>query len=310
MLRRMLDSNVLPHTLLLHGPRGVGKAKCALSLAEALLGRSPKLMTGNHPDLHQLYPEGKAYCHPIENVRALIKEAALPPFEAPAKVFIIHDAHQMLPAGQNALLKTLEEPTAHTYFILITSQIESLLPTIVSRARPIPFFPLSDKDIEQYAREQLSKDPKEAHRIAFLSHGSLAKASQLALSSQDKIRTLVHALLALVLPQDYARLLELCEEVETALAPTEEEEEGKNASSQIEELLEEIFTWHRDVHLLKNSIAPEYIYHLDAMEQLQKKAALPSPSLEEVLKALLLLRASLQRHVKLRVALEQFFCYF
>src|SRR5689334_12841664 len=87
MLRRMLDSNALPHTLLLHGPRGVGKAKCALSLAEALLGSSPKLMTGNHPDLHQLHPEGKAHCHPIENVRALIKEASLPPFEAPAKVF-------------------------------------------------------------------------------------------------------------------------------------------------------------------------------------------------------------------------------
>src|SRR5690349_18388426 len=152
-LNRMLENQTLPHALLFCGPKGVGKGLLASQLAASLLGNSDKLIHGNHPDLHQLYPEGKGEMHPIENIRSLIKEAAYPPFEASLKVFIIHDAHQMLPASSNALLKTLEEPLAHTYFILITSQIESILPTIISRSRLISFFPIPDKEIEQFAIE-------------------------------------------------------------------------------------------------------------------------------------------------------------
>jgi DNA polymerase-3 subunit delta' len=244
--------------------------------------------------------------HPVENIRALVKEAAYPPFEAPAKVFIIHDAHQMLPASSNALLKTLEEPTAHTFFILITSQAESLLPTIVSRSRPVPFFPIPDKEIEHFAQEHWHKDQKEARRIAFLSHGSFAKARQLVNAPKDEIRALVYALLDLSLPEEYARLLSLCEELETLLTPDEGAGE-ESASAQIDDLLEEIFAWYRDLHLLKSSIAPEYLFHLDAIEQLRRAAVRTAPPLEEVLKRLLILRASLQRHVKLRVALEHFF---
>src|SRR5690348_11693792 len=109
-LQRMVEQNTLPHTLLFYGPQGVGKRLCALRLAEAMLGSSSKLASGNHPDLHQLYPEGKANLHPVENIRALITEAAYPPLESPVKFFLIHDAHQMQGPSANALLKTLEEP--------------------------------------------------------------------------------------------------------------------------------------------------------------------------------------------------------
>jgi DNA polymerase III subunit delta' len=305
-LSRMLEHKTLPHALLFCGPKGVGKGTHALRLAEALLGSSDKLIHGNHPDLHPLHPEGKGGMHPIENMRNLIKEAAYPPFEAPVKVFILYDAHQMLPASSNALLKTLEEPIAHTYFILITSQRESLLPTIVSRSRIIPFFPIPDKEIEQFAVEHWHKEAKEAKRIAFLSHGSFAKAFKLAHKPKDDIRALMYALVNLSLPQEYARLLSLCDECEKIVTPSEEAGEER-ASDQIDDLLEEIFAWYRDLYLLKSSIASEYLYHLDAAQQLHKAAYKAPPPLEEVLKGILTMRAALQRHVKLRVALEHFF---
>lgn len=306
VLTRMLENRTLPHALLFCGPKGVGKGFHALRVAEKLMGSSAKVASGNHPDLHQLYPEGKSDMHPIENIRSMIKDAAYPPFEAINKVFIIHDAHQMLPSSSNALLKTLEEPIDHTYFILITSQSESLLPTIISRMRTISFFPIPDKDIEHYAEKHWHKDKKEAKAIGFLSHGSLTKARQIAHLPSNEMRTLVHGLVSLSLPEEHARLLSLCEACEHLLIPDASAADESSAYT-VDDFLEEIFAWYRDLHLLKNNIAPEHLYHLDAIHVLQKKATMPMPSLEHILDRLLILRSSLHRHVKLRVALEHFF---
>src|SRR5580692_991868 len=98
-LLRMVEQKSVPNTLLFYGPDGVGKSLFALALTELLMGPShtPKLHSSNHPDLHVYVPEGKSATHPVDNIRKLNDEVALPPFEAPVKVFLIHDAHQMLP---------------------------------------------------------------------------------------------------------------------------------------------------------------------------------------------------------------------
>lgn len=306
MLLRMVEHKTVPHALLFCGPAGVGKGAHALEVAKCLMGPSSihKLCSGNHPDLHVLYPEGKAGLHPVESIRTLLKEATLPPFEAPVKVFIIHDAHHMLPASSHALLKTLEEPIAHTYFILISDQPESILQTIVSRSRKIAFFLIPEKDIACFAQEKWHKDPHEAQRLAFLAHGSFAKASRLAHQSEEKNQSLIHSLVSLSFPQGYARLLFLCEEFEKN---TTSNEDKPHAEGTIDDLLEKIFAWFRDLHLLKNRIAPEHLYHLDAVQVLQEQAQGEIPSLECVLNELLKFRFALQRHVKIRVALEHFF---
>ncbi len=143
-LTGLLEQKRLPHALLFAGPDGVGKSLFALETAQALLGEKAhaRCATGTHPDLHSLRPEGKAELHTIEAVRALIEEAAFPPFEAPCKVFILYEADRMLPTSSNALLKTLEEPQPHTYFLLLTSHEGAILSTIASRTRKIPFFPV------------------------------------------------------------------------------------------------------------------------------------------------------------------------
>lgn len=136
ILTRLVEKNTLPSVLLFHGPSGVGKALFAKAIAEKLMGKTKK----DHPDIHILHPEGKSNHHPIQAIRQLIDDVGMPPFEAPCKVFIIHDAEKMLPSSSNALLKTLEEPPSDTYIFLISSEPDQLLPTIVSRCRKIPFF--------------------------------------------------------------------------------------------------------------------------------------------------------------------------
>ncbi len=170
ILSRLLANQAVPQVLLFHGCQGVGKGLFALQLASALL-KSAKVP---HPDLHILHPDPSTGQHPIATIRALIQETSLPPFEAPCKVFIIHDVEKMLPTSSNALLKTLEEPPADTQFILLTSAPSFLLPTIVSRCSKVPFYPVSDEELTCFLLEKYSV--KDAKKIALLSEGSVSEA--------------------------------------------------------------------------------------------------------------------------------------
>ena len=212
----------------------------------------------------------------------LTQEVALPPYEAPVKVFIIHDAHQMLPYSSNALLKTFEEPSFHSYFILLTSSLDAMLPTIVSRSRKLPFFPLPQAPMEALIRDQWQKKPEEARRIAFLSHGSLAKAQQLAESGDSPWRSKLLEILSLDLPYDYPQFQRLALELENncAVDSSDSEDEEAGAPSILntaDAIFEEIATWYRDLHLLKEGIAPEYLYHLDSLDRLKLATSSPFP---------------------------------
>jgi DNA polymerase-3 subunit delta' len=81
----------------------------------------------------------------IDQIRTLVlTRSAFAPHEGRAKVFIVRRAEELSVSAANALLKTLEEPGAHTHFILLSSQPEALLPTILSRTQRIRFAPLPD----------------------------------------------------------------------------------------------------------------------------------------------------------------------
>ena len=141
-MQQMLETSKIPSSLLLiHATHDD-----ALSLAKAILEKASmgtsheaKINSGNHPDLHIYLPDGKNRLHPMAAMQKMIKEMALPPFEAPIKIFIIEEAEKMLPPSSNALLKTLEEPPQDTYFLLLTEHPNRLLPTICSRLHPLSF---------------------------------------------------------------------------------------------------------------------------------------------------------------------------
>nr|NGX59377.1 DNA polymerase III subunit gamma/tau [Chlamydiota bacterium] len=127
----------VPQSLLLIG----AKKKDGLDFCKQLLGPThiAKIDSGNHPDLHHYIPEGKSGLHPMANMQRLIRETALPPFEAKRKIFLIEEAEKMLPSSSNALLKTLEEPPEGAYFLLLSDHPDLLLPTILSRLYPLSY---------------------------------------------------------------------------------------------------------------------------------------------------------------------------
>lgn len=173
----LLSKEDLPSVLLFQGPKGVGKTAFATQLAFKLL----KTTKTHPPDLRIYTPEGDLY--PIETVRSLIAEVQLAPFEAPCKVFIITEAHQMQPTSSNPLLKTLEEPPKDTYLFLTSSDPEKLLPTIVSRCQKVLFFPVPQEEIAQFLVEHHQVPLDRARRAALISDGSLEQARIYALNT-------------------------------------------------------------------------------------------------------------------------------
>ena len=103
------------------------------------------------------------------------------PFEAARRVFVIADAERMNDESQNALLKSLEEPSAFAHFVLISSAPGRLLPTIPSRCRPVRFGPVpADRIVELLSEEGVELALATATACARLSGGDVGKARWLA----------------------------------------------------------------------------------------------------------------------------------
>ena len=115
----------------------------------------------------------------IEDVRALIRELAYAPVEGMRRVIIVREAERMTVDAQNALLKPLEEPPAHTLFVLTTNQPEVLLPTVRSRCRRLIFGPLPQEVIASYL-DRVGITSEGGIEPAALARGSLKRAIRIA----------------------------------------------------------------------------------------------------------------------------------
>lgn len=162
-----------PHAMLITGPRGIGKRMLADALARTLLCESPLaggtpcgecpgcryVAAGQHPDLRVVEPIDVAddIAKPVEwivvdRIRALTRWAQLTSHRGGTKVGIIDPAERMNAAAANALLKTLEEPPAGTYLLLVSHQAGRLPATIRSRCQTVTApFPTPPQGVEWLA---------------------------------------------------------------------------------------------------------------------------------------------------------------
>jgi DNA polymerase-3 subunit delta' len=153
-------SGRLGHAWLVTGPIGIGKLNLALAVSSRLLGNAttPGLLGPNealgalgarhapadhHPDLHWIYPEEDKHSVTVEQIRAVTEALGLTAHRGKAKVVIVEPADAMTTAAANALLKTLEEPSADTYLWLLGHQPGRLPATIRSRCQRLDLRPPS-----------------------------------------------------------------------------------------------------------------------------------------------------------------------
>lgn len=165
------------HAYIFEGAKGLGKHESARLFAAALTcltqGNAPcgvcssctEASANSNPDIIYVEkPKDKTRIS-VDTIRKLNDDAAIKPFNAPKKVYIINEGDLLTTEAQNAFLKTFEEPPEYAVFIIIVETSQSLLPTILSRAVLINFTSISNKKTEQFLLENY---PDEEERIPFL----------------------------------------------------------------------------------------------------------------------------------------------
>ncbi|MFN2526299.1 MAG: DNA polymerase III subunit delta' [Actinomycetota bacterium] len=300
------------HAWLLLGPRGAQKVPAARAMAAAALcseqpgvgcGRCRecgRVARSSHPDLHHIRPEGPLI--PVDLIReGVVAEATRSPFESDRKVFILEEGDRMNEAAQNALLKTLEEPSADSIFILTADQEEELLPTVRSRCRIVYLEPVSEQAVSEIVRGA-GVDEDTALLAARLFEGDLRWALAFARGEGVAIRRRVWASIPQRLESSIAALdvaAEILDQVDAAtrehaeqqkhevieLAEAMGEARGTAAARNAllarhkrelrrveEEVLSEVFVFlggfYRDVLLMRDG-RPQEITNLDLISELE-----------------------------------------
>ena len=171
------------------GPGNVGKATVARRFAARLLcpdgdpDGTRRVLSGVHPDLVLVEPEGRTALT-VEQARTTVAMAARAPIESDHKVFLFEEAGLMNDEAANALLKTLEEPTPSTVFLLVVESEDELPATIASRCRSVFFGRVRDDEIVAALTDR-GLEPDQAENVARISGGRPGLA--LAIATEPEV---------------------------------------------------------------------------------------------------------------------------
>lgn len=183
MLQRILERGRLAHGYLFTGSDLDHLEAVARALAQALNCQRPpsrnssgrpveacgrcsacvRIGGGSHPDVQWVRPESKSRVILIDQMRELMQTIHLKPTEAECKVAVIVAADRLNPQAANAFLKTLEEPPPRAIILLLTTQMERMMDTIISRCQRLtfggetrPFDEPTRALVEEFSRSALS----------------------------------------------------------------------------------------------------------------------------------------------------------
>ena len=218
ILSEQIKNNKIPHAYIFMGEEGTGKMLTAIEFAKILnctindyantdAGPCNHCLScehidkGSFPDLHIINFEkqdeiaekesekGKTKLG-IKLIRYMQEKVYIKATDGKWKFFIIEPAEKMTIEAFNCLLKTLEEPPDNTIIILIAKHKETIPVTILSRSQTVFFQPLHSEEISKYLQDKHFLSQDNANKIAEMSDGSIEKAEQLMLNTQNEYSTL------------------------------------------------------------------------------------------------------------------------
>ena len=179
--KKSLQKKRLAHAYLFEGGRGTGKREAGIVLAKSIFCEQPiddyqpceecincrRIDNGNHPDVHIIKPDGASIKR--EQIEALQEEVGKKGVESKKKLYMLIHPDKMTVVAANRLLKFLEEPISDTTAILITEQIQQILPTILSRCQVVPFKSLPPQIMMNKLMEE-GVHPNRAPLLAYITN--------------------------------------------------------------------------------------------------------------------------------------------
>jgi len=154
-LEKEISEDHLTHAYLFFGPKDTGKYSTAKIFASILLCPNNLchqcqdcllVKAGTHPDLIEIADNGQTI--KIDDVRALVQKTNLTS-QGKRRIVLIENLERMPTEAQNSFLKTLEEPAGETIFLLTSTQVKRILPTILSRVRQMSFSLVADEVMQK-----------------------------------------------------------------------------------------------------------------------------------------------------------------
>lgn len=304
-LQNALTTGKVSHAYIINGEKSSGKEFIAKIFAMALQceqgGKEPcnecrsckQTLSKNQPDIIYVSHE-KPNSIGVDDIRAQVNnDVAIKPYSSKHKVYIINEAEKMTPQAQNAILKTLEEPPAYAVIILLVSNINTLLPTILSRCVVLNMKPVRDALVKKYLMEELQVPDYKAEVCVAFARGNVGKAKMLAASEEfENVKAEALSLLK------YIKDMEI-QEIVAAIKKISE------YKLEVNDYLDIMSIWYRDVLLFKATNDVNHIVFREEIQALRKVAARSSyEGIENVIKALDTAKKRLDANVNFDLAME------
>ncbi len=304
-LQNALMGKKVSHAYIINGEKSSGKEFIANVFAMSLQcekeGAEPcqecrsckQALSANQPDIIKVLHE-KPGTISVDDIRTQINhDVAIKPYSSPYKVYIVNEAEKMTPQAQNALLKTLEEPPEYAVILLLTANVNSLLPTILSRCVVLNMKPVKDELVKKYLMEQLKVPDYKAEVCVAFARGNVGKAKSLA-SSEDFENVKNEALSLL----KYIRDMELYEIVAAI-------KKISDYKLDVNDYLDIMAIWYRDILLFKATKDANHLVFREEIQAIRKAAGRSSyEGIESVIKALDKAKSRLNANVNFELTME------
>src|SRR6266571_2477376 len=329
-LKNALRSGKPAHAYLFTGPRGTGKTSTARLLAKTINCLNPQdgepcnvcqlcreITAGNSFNVIEI---DAASNRGIDSIRDLREKVMMPPSTGKYKVYVLDEAHMLTPEAFNALLKTLEEPPGYAIFVLATTDVHKMLPTVLSRCQRFDFKRITTRQIVEHlnfvaGQEHIQLERAAAELIARAAAGGMRDALSLldqaiAYCGEDIALAQVQAMLGVADPRFISRLITY-----VAILDLTEDETGDvmQVARQfgLEELTECARTFAQNDLMQKNQGTPQlglelaFLTCVELHRKSQAPVVAPAPAAQPRPAAVQSRSAALQAASSTRLATDQ-----
>lgn len=282
-----LQCEKLPETIAAAGGDGSAVEPCMeCHSCKQALGK-------NQPDIVYVRHE-KPNTISVDDIRTQVNnDIVIKPYSSRYKIYIIDEAEKMNVQAQNALLKTIEEPPAYAIILLLTTNADTFLPTILSRCVTLSVKAVADEKIKKFLMSRYQVPDYQADVCTAFAQGNVGKAIQLAAS--DDFNELKASVLQLIKRLKDIDLYEMGEAVKQI-------GEYKLA---INDYFDLMMIWYRDVLLFKATGDVNGLIFKDEVYDIKRQAEKSSYNgIEEILEALQKAKLRLNANVNFDLVIE------